>query len=61
MIGVAWAMDGVCEKGVKMHRSSEMMHVWLIHHPEGPFATTMRLGKKVLMEGIENRKRIRGF
>jgi hypothetical protein len=61
MIGVAWSVDGVCEEGVKMHRSSEMMHVWLVDHREGPFATTMRLGKKALVEGAEKRMQERGF
>jgi hypothetical protein len=61
MIGVAWSLDGVCEEGVTMHRSSEMMHVWLVDHPQGPFATTMRLGKQALIAGIEKRLQERGF
>ncbi len=61
MLGVAWSVDGVCEKGVQMHRSSEMMHVWLVDHPEGPFATTMRIGKEALVKGIEKRLQKRGF
>jgi hypothetical protein len=61
MLGVAWSMDGVCEKGTQMHRSSEMMHVWLVDHPEGPFATTMRIGKEALVKGIEKRLQKRGF
>ena len=61
MIGVAWSVDGSCEEGVKMHRSSEMMHVWLVYRREGPFATAMRVGKKALVEGIEKRMRERGF
>ena len=36
--------DGSCAEGVPTLRSPEMMHVWLIDHPDGPFATRMELG-----------------
>jgi hypothetical protein len=32
-----------CERGVPGHRSPEMLHVWFLEHPEGPFATSMWL------------------
>ncbi|MEE8525186.1 MAG: hypothetical protein V3T72_14715 [Thermoanaerobaculia bacterium] len=35
--------EGRCELGVPTQRSPEMMHVWFVDHPEGPFATKMRL------------------
>jgi hypothetical protein len=35
--------DGRCEKGVPMHRSPEMIHVWFIDRARGPFATSMYL------------------
>jgi hypothetical protein len=45
MIHVRWLKngEGECEQGEKTHRSGEMMHVWLIDHPRGPFATSMVL------------------
>ena len=35
--------DGRCASGVPMHRSPEMIHVWFIDRPRGPFASSMRL------------------
>lgn len=35
--------NGECAEGVVSHRSPEMMHLWLIDHPDGPFATKMHL------------------
>jgi hypothetical protein len=45
MLHVEWLKngEGECELGEKTHRSGEMMHVWLIDHPSGPFATSMVL------------------
>ncbi len=53
--------DQKCETGVGHHRSLEMMHVWLIDHPQGPFATPMALPQDFLEKGIAKRKRERGF
>jgi hypothetical protein len=50
-----------CEKGVGGHRSLEMMHVWLIDHPQGPFATSMNLPQDLVEEGLAKRKRERGY
>ena len=35
--------SGLCANGVPMTRSPEMMHVWLVKNPDGPFATSMSL------------------
>ena len=35
--------QGRCRKGVAMHRSPEMLHLWLIDRPNGPFTTSMYL------------------
>lgn len=53
--------DGSCEKGVATHRSGEMMHVWLIDHPQGPFATSMSLDPRVIQRLVERREKERGF
>jgi hypothetical protein len=61
LVTVGWAKNGECAEGVGHHRSGEMMHVWLIDHPRGPFATSMLLPADVVAEGIIKRKRERGF
>ena len=33
--------SGSCERGVPTHRSPEMLHIWLVDHPLGPFSTSM--------------------
>jgi hypothetical protein len=38
-----------------------MMHVWLIDHPEGAFGTPMMLPNDMVLRGLENRLRERGF
>ena len=35
--------QGRCRKGVAMHRSPEMLHLWFIERPDGPFTTSMYL------------------
>ncbi len=35
--------DGQCSVGTPHNRSPEMMHVWFIDHPQGPFSTRMEL------------------
>ena len=35
--------NGSCRKGVTREVSAEMIHVWYFNHPEGDFATTMKL------------------
>jgi len=47
--------------GTVVHRTPEMMHVWLIPRPGGPFATDMVLDESGLSELIEARRKERGF
>jgi hypothetical protein len=68
-----WARDGLLSTGmidrnggcitggVPIHRSPEMVHVWLIDHPRGPFSTGMTLPKDVLAAGLAKRKESIGF
>ena len=35
--------DGRCERGTPTQRSPEMLHVWLVDHRDGAFATNMRI------------------
>ena len=48
--------DGRCERGVPMHRSPEMLHIWLVDHPRGPFSTSMYLEPKLMMKLLEKRE-----
>lgn len=42
-----------CERGERVgNESPEMLHVWFVNHPEGPYATSMRLAPEILAEGI---------
>jgi len=41
-------LAGECARGEPSVRSPEMLHVWLVDHPEGPFATRMRIAPEVL-------------
>jgi hypothetical protein len=51
-----------CDEGmITGHRSPEMMHVWLIDHPAGPFATGMQVSSKLLPSLFENRLQERGY
>jgi hypothetical protein len=47
--------------GVPIHRSPEMVHVWLIDHPRGPFSTGMTLPQDVLKAGLAKRRELHGF
>ena len=55
-IGVPNA-KGACERGRPASRSPEMLHVWLVDHPKGPFARRMRISPPLL----ERLVRERGF
>ena len=46
---------GSCDEGVPADRSPEMIHVWFIEHPEGAFATTMRLTDDLIDRLAEDR------
>lgn len=47
MIG-APGEDGACAHGFPNHRTPEMLHVWLLDHPQGRFATRMELPPETL-------------
>ena len=47
--------DGKCETGSPATRSPEMMHVWLLDHPQGPFATAMYLPQDLLERLVAER------
>ena len=55
--------EGKCETGSPSYRSPEMLHVWLLNHPEGPFATGMYLSpellERLLIEREEKKGRMR--
>lgn len=42
-----------CRDGKASHRSPEMLHVWFVDHPQGPFATTMSLDRATLDAAVE--------
>ncbi len=52
LLDVGWALEGGCEEGVPSHRSAEMLHVWLIDRPGGPFSSAMHLNEILDMEGM---------
>ena len=60
-LAVIWSLDGRCKEGTPSRFSGEMMHVWLVDHPEGRFATPMYLPLSVLEPELEKRRRERGF
>ena len=51
--------QGRCELGEPTHRSPEMLHVWLIDHPDGPFTTSMMIEPMLLKRLIAKRDRER--
>jgi len=48
-------VDGKCATGAPSARSPEMMHVWLVNHPQGPFATGMYLSPELLERLLRER------
>ena len=46
--------DG-CSIGEPGHRSTEMIHVWLVDHPRGRFSRQMRVGRRLILELFERR------
>lgn len=50
-----------CVEGEGQVRSPEMMHVWLIDRPRGPFATSMHLNPAKLGVLLAKRKQERGY
>ena len=53
LLSVGSPRDGRCARGEPAHRSPEMLHVWFLDHPEGPFATSMWLKPDQLRTLIE--------
>ena len=51
--------NGVCSRGTVHETSPEMIHVWLIEHPEGRFATNMSLNHKLFVQLVKERERAR--
>lgn len=47
--------QGRCKEGVPMHRSPEMIHVWFIDRPKGPFTSSMYLREDELVSLTERR------
>lgn len=48
--------QGRCAQGEPMHRSPEMIHVWLVDHPLGPFSTSMYLEPRLMQRLLEERE-----
>lgn len=46
---------GQCDKGIPIHRSPEMMHVWLVDHPEGVFTTSMMIPPQLMSKLLAKR------
>lgn len=53
IVEIGWAVDGECEKGIGTYRSPEMLHVWLVDRPNGPFSTSMHLEEYLELEGLD--------
>ena len=51
---------GRCERGIPRHRSAEMIHVWLVDHLDGPFATNMTIPPAKFRELAARRRTERG-
>ena len=47
---------GDCKIGEPLSRSPEMLHVWLLDHPDGRFATTMWLTREQLEDTLVKRE-----
>jgi hypothetical protein len=48
-----------CKWDIPTHRGREMLHVWLIDHPLGPFGTQMYIPPEILKEELAKRDRAR--
>ena len=62
VVAMRFLMHGEdCPGGEAGYRSPEMMHVWLVDHPDGPFATRMHVDPTLLPDLLEKRMRERGY
>src|SRR5262249_31186813 len=57
LIIVAQPENGKCARGAPQRRSPEMLHVWLIDHPDGPFSPQMIFPSDTLRSALERRFR----
>jgi hypothetical protein len=48
-----------CIRGTPTQRGREMLHVWLIGHPNGPFGTRMSIPPEMMKAELEKRDRAR--
>jgi len=55
IFAVALPENGHCPLGIPSWRSPQMMHVWLLDHPDGPFASSMKLDPDLLKQLIAKR------
>ncbi|MDE0911868.1 MAG: hypothetical protein OSB60_15510 [Myxococcota bacterium] len=51
--------SGGCKEGTPSHRSPEMLHVWLIDHPEGAFTTSMMIEPTLFASLVDQRMKDR--
>ena len=62
MLPRGWARaDGTCDEGTPHYRSGEMMHVWLIDRPLGPFSTSMNLDEEEARAALTKRHEEKGY
>ena len=61
LIPVGEPRNGPCARGIALRRSPEMIHVWLLDHPEGRFASQMSIDRGALMSALERRLDERGY
>ena len=59
--GMLVAGESCPEGWIPWRRSTEMIHVWLMEHPDGPFGTTMWLDPETLQRGLDKRLEERGW
>ena len=61
LIPVGEPENGECARGIALQRSPEMIHVWLLDHPAGRFASQMSIDRDALMSALERRHEERGY
>jgi hypothetical protein len=60
-LGVAPDQNGHCENGVSTASTVEMLHVWLIDRPKGPFSTSMIVPDAELRAALAKRMAKQGY
>jgi hypothetical protein len=62
MDGHGWGdSNGNCKKGKPKYRSGEMIHVWLIDRPLGPFTSSMNLTESEAKAALAKRFKEKGY